>query len=176
MFYELIATVALGFAAAGAGLMARHLSGGRLPRWVVPAAAGIGMIGFQIWSEYDWHARMTAQLPEGVEVISSHADTAFWRPWSYVYPQTTRFAAVDVAGAKTNENVPGQRIVTVLLFERMMPVRAVPQLVDCRNGRRADIADGARFAEDGRIENARWMDLPPDDPMLAALCGGEATG
>ena len=43
MFFELVATFAAGISAAGLALIANHLTGGRLPRWFLPLAAGGAM-------------------------------------------------------------------------------------------------------------------------------------
>ena len=53
----------------GAGLMAliRMATGGRLPKWLTPVAAGGAMIAATVSSEYSWYSRTTATLPEGFE-------------------------------------------------------------------------------------------------------------
>ena len=44
MFLELIATVFAGLAMAGVVMLVNRTSGGRLPRWTAPVAAGLAMI------------------------------------------------------------------------------------------------------------------------------------
>lgn len=176
MLIEFIATIAMGFAAGGIALLLKRLARGRLPGWIVPVAAGAGMIGYQIWSEYSWYGRTVAALPPAFEVVTVNRATTAWRPWSYVVPQANRFVAVDVAGAKRNEKLPGQIMTTLFLFERNLPVIAVPQLVDCAANRRADLTEGAEFGADGSVINADWVALPPDDPLLRTLCAAPANG
>lgn len=48
MVIDLAATVTAGFAMAGVALILRSLTGRRLPAWTVPAAAGLGMLGFAV--------------------------------------------------------------------------------------------------------------------------------
>ena len=130
MFFELIATFAAGIAAAGLALIANHLTGGRLPRWTLPVAAGIAMLGYTIWSEYTWGPRTRAALPEGVEVLMTVEEARFWKPWSYVIPQTTRIMALDRASVQTNAQAPGILSADLYFFARWTPPAKRPQLVD----------------------------------------------
>jgi hypothetical protein len=57
MFLELIAAFAAAFVAAGIVLAVNMATGGRLPRWAMPVAAGAAMLGYAVWSEYSWFAR-----------------------------------------------------------------------------------------------------------------------
>jgi len=62
MFLELIATVTVGIGTGGIVVLINKATRGRLPRWLVPVAAGLSMIGFTLWSEYSWAGR-TADGP-----------------------------------------------------------------------------------------------------------------
>lgn len=166
MLVEFIAIVAAGFAAAGGALLLRHMTRGRLPRWLTPAAAGLAMIGYSVWSEYTWAGRMTRTLPEGVEVLLSVEESRLWKPWTYLAPQTTRFMALDRAGVQTNAATPGILLADVYLFARWTPPVRRPQLVDCANSARADATE-AGLADPSRAE---WTSAGPDDPLIGALC------
>lgn len=166
MFLELIATFAAGIGAAAAVLVLAHLSGGRLPRYAAPAAAGLAMLAYAIWSEYSWAARMAGTLPEGVEVIHEVAESKPWKPWTYAVPQVTRFVVLDRAGVQSNPAVPGVFLVDVYLFARWNPPARLPQFVDCPNRARAEVTEAA-LANPSR---AAWRRAPEDDPLLEALC------
>ena len=90
MFFELIATITIGVGAAGVAMLARRLSGRRLPGWVTPVTAGAAMIGFVLWAEYSWYGRTVAALPDGVEVATANESRQVYRPWTYVAPLTDR--------------------------------------------------------------------------------------
>src|SRR5690606_22292277 len=83
MFFELIAAVVAGVAVAGIAMGLRWISRGFLPKWIVPAAAGLGMLSFAIWSEYSWFERNVATQPTGVIVAWNNEQRSFLRPWSY---------------------------------------------------------------------------------------------
>lgn len=170
MFLELVATFVIGFGAAGLILFANWLTGRRLPRALLPIGAGLAMIGFTIWSEYNWYPRTVGQLPEDVVVLVANEKTAVYQPWSYIKPYVDRFSAVDLARALRNENVPGQVIVPVVLMGRWAPGSEVPVIVDCVESRRADMVDGMDFDDQGAPLDATWFPLEEGDPLLAAVC------
>lgn len=170
MLLDLIATAAAAFAAAGVLLFVVRVLRIRLPKWIIPVAAGGAMLGYAIWAEYSWYPRVVAALPQTVVVASASEESAWWRPWTYLVPLTSRFIAVDAGGAKTHPAAPDQRLVEVLLIARWQGTVRVPVLYDCAGARRADLIDGAQFAGDGTVADAEWRDLPADDPVLAAAC------
>lgn len=172
MFLDLIATAAAAFAAAGALLLLVRIFRIRVPKWIVPVAAGLAMLGYAIWSEYSWYPRVTEALPDTVVVATQNAESDWWRPWTFLAPLTSRFIAVDTGGARTHPAAPGQRLVDVLLIARWQGTVTIPVLYDCAGNRRADLMQGAEFAADGTVANPDWRDLPADDPVLKAACTG----
>lgn len=170
MWIELVAAVALGAAVAGVAMLLNRLLGGRLPRWATPVAAGLGMLGYTVQAEYAWYPRTTAALPPGVEVLTAIESAAPWKPWTYARPQVLRFSAVDAAGKRTHPEAPGLVLAEVYLFERFAPTASAPVLVDCDGARQADIADGVAFDAAGAPQPELWRPLPPDAPLLSALC------
>lgn len=170
MFFELIAVIVAGFAAAGVVLIVNRLSGGRLPRWLTPAGAGAAMIAMTIYSEYAWFDQTLSALPDSVVVARTVEDRAIYRPWTYLAPYVDRFIAVDRASIRSNDKAPGQVMVDLILFGRWAPVRRVPVLMDCENPRRADLVDDVRFDADGRVVNADWRAVDPNDAVLRAVC------
>ena len=170
MLLQFVATVFAGFAGAGVALLLRRLTGGRLPRFFVPGLAGAAMIAFVIWNEYTWFDRTAAALPASVDVVSSTAAGAAWRPWTLIAPVTERFAAVDTGSARRHPEVPDQVMTDVFLFDRHLPTAQVLVLVDCAHHRRTAVAPGMEFRDDGTLEGANWTSLAPDDPLIGAVC------
>ncbi|MBK1637022.1 hypothetical protein [Rhodovulum adriaticum] len=166
MFFELIASFVAGLGAAGLVLALDRLTGRHIPRWIMPAAAGLAMVGYAIWSEYSWAPRTVAGLPDGVVEVERIEERKPWKPWTYAVPQATRLLAVDAGGAATHPAAPGLRLVTLYAFARWHPTRAIPQLVDCGRGARADVSDAA-LADPS---TAAWRPLERGDGLLAAVC------
>ncbi len=171
MFLELIGTIFAGFAFAGIVLVLNKLTGGRLPRWATPVAAGLGMIGMTIASEYSWYDRTRETLPESVSIIQEVESRAIYRPWTYAVPFVDRFAAIDTDSVRKNEQVPDERLVELYFFGRWAPVSKVPVVVNCAENLRANLADGTEFGDDGRVLNADWIKAGTGDPIIEATCG-----
>jgi len=170
MFVELIATIFAGIACAGVAMLLNIATGRRLPRWLMPVAAGLGMIGMTISNEYTWFDRTVERLPEGVEIAVTVDEQSWLRPWTQLWPYTKRFVAVDTATARSNENLPDQRLADIYFFGRWSPVNQAPMLYDCAGAKSALLIDGASFAEDGTVTNADWQSMPQDDPILKLVC------
>ncbi|WP_114965394.1 hypothetical protein [Alkalilacustris brevis] len=173
MLLELIATVVMGFAAAGCVLILNWILGGRLPKWLIPLAAGAGMIGFIVWSEYSWSSRIIDTLPEEVSVVSQNEVRNWYRPWTYIWPLTNRMTLVDHRFDRRNEAFPDHVLTAVVLMGRWEPGRQVPVVFDCAQSLRADMSADVVFTDDGALEGADWLRLPEDDPALRAVCDRE---
>jgi hypothetical protein len=170
MLMDLIGTLGAGAGLFGLVVIARHLSGGRLPKWMLPAAVGAGMLLFSIWNEYTWYDRATGALPSDVVILSSPTDKVLYRPWTYVFPVSTRFAALDRTGmVKSMENSAFRRA-DVMLVQRWVATQRVPIAFDCANGRRADLVDGTVFAPDGTLTGGTWAEAGKEDELQRAAC------
>ena len=170
MFFELIGTILAG---AAAGLLVWALNRtlkGRLPNWLIPAAAGAAMLVATVSSEYSWFARTSGAMPARMIVAQSIEDTALYRPWTYAAPFVSRYVAVDRASVRTHPDHPGQRIVDLVFYGRWSRTAKVPMLFDCDGHRMADIVDGLDFAEDGQVADARWRQVSQTDPVLKTAC------
>lgn len=170
MLFDLIATIASGFAAAGIVLILNFIVGKRLPGWAVPAAAGAGMLAFAIWSEYSWASRAMMHMPPEVEVASTNQVRAWYRPWTYVVPQVNRLIAVDHRFTRRHAERPGEVMTRVLLMGRWEPSRQFGVVFDCVGHRRADLIDQVVLSEEGDLVNARWFQLEAGDPVMRAAC------
>ena len=170
MLLEFIAIIAAGFGLAGIALTLNIALRRRLPPWIVPAAAGAGMLLMAIWLEYSWFARTASTFPDGVEIASTHQVRSWYRPWTYVVPLTNRLIAVDRRFDRRHADAPGQVLTRVILAGRWEPTRQFGVVYDCNAHRRADLLDGVEFAADGTLPNARWIQLEADNRVLRTAC------
>jgi hypothetical protein len=170
MILELIGTLIIGLVAGGMVHLARRLIGDTMPRWLIPASAGAAMIGFVVYNEYTWSGRIVEQLPPEATVASMNQSTAWFRPWTYIWPLTNRMTVIDHRFDRTNPDFPGVVITRIVLIGRWEPARPVPVVFDCAEGLRADLRNTVTFADDGGIAGADWLRLAPDDPLLRAAC------
>ena len=170
MFFELIGTIVAGVAAALLVWAPNRALKGRVPSWLVPAAAGAAMLAATISSEYGWYTRTVATMPDGMVVAQTIEETAFYRPWTYAAPFISRYVAVDQPSTRTHPDHPDQRIVDLVFYGRWTRTAKVPMLFDCAANQRADVVDGIEFGDGGEVVNAQWFPLDTDDPLLRTAC------
>lgn len=170
MFLELLAVIFAGVAGAGIMMVVIRATGGRLPKWLTPVAAGATMIAVSISSEYSWYSRTKATLPEGLKVVDTVETSALWRPWTYAVPITERFVALDTASIQTNAAQPHLRLAQVYFYGRWSPLNRLNVAADCAGQRRAALMDAVTLTADGQVAGADWVAAPADDALIKAMC------
>ncbi|MFC4258709.1 hypothetical protein ACFOZ5_06645 [Marinobacter lacisalsi] len=106
MFWNFVATIVCGLAAAGIAMAIRAATAKKAPRWLVPVFAGLGMMGYQIYMEYNWYDQMTARMPAESVVVATESQAEFWRPWSFAFPQINRITVLDTNSITRNRANP----------------------------------------------------------------------
>jgi hypothetical protein len=172
MAIELIAALAAAAALAGIAHLLRRLSGGRLPRWLVPVAAGLGLIGFTVWSEYDWFDRVSAELPEGVPVVSVTREPSPLRPWTYAAPLVTGFVALDARSLGRHPARAELVMAKVYGFARWRPVQEGLMVIDCSSARRVLLTEGVAISDAGELTGGAWVAGQAGDDFTRAACQG----
>jgi hypothetical protein len=169
MALELIAAL---IAAATLGLLVWALRRWRpgLPQWSVPFAAAVGLVGFTIWSEYDWYDRVSAELPPELEVVAVQDEAMPLRPWTYLKPIKMRFVALDHRKTLAHPQKDGLRMVTLYSFARWKPVSEGLMAMDCTGNRQVMVADGVTITPEGELVGADWVAAPDSDKLQAAAC------
>jgi len=108
MIWHLVAAISAALAGAGIALILRNLSRNRLPKWIIPAFAGLGMLGYTIHYEYTWFETKKARLPEGSIVVSSEAGHMLWRPWTLTFPMPLAYTVLDGANVQIEDTDQGK--------------------------------------------------------------------
>ncbi|HLU00458.1 MAG TPA: hypothetical protein VKZ70_12035 [Burkholderiaceae bacterium] len=177
MWVDVLAMAAVGILAACIiYMMRRSLAkrGRSLPRWALPAIIGASMIGYSVWNEYTWFGRITSQLPPEVAVVGKGERSAAWSPWTYLWPVTTRFVALDTRNRVQSSERAGLVVTEILLVERWQPTRRVALAFDCQNHKRAELLGSARIEPDGALQGSQWQPVEPQDPVLRAACASKS--
>jgi hypothetical protein len=171
MFWHLIAAIVAGVAGAGIGLLLRSLTRKRLPKWIIPVCAGVGMLAYTIHYEYTWFESTEARLPEGSVVVLREKGEMLWRPWTMQYPMPLGYTVLDGANAQIEETSQGHVARFVLYrFKKehlMSTVTSAPHQLLCseRTMFRLNEAGEAKFDTMVRLET--------DAPLYQAVCTGE---
>lgn len=173
MVFILIGAVLIAICAAALAALPFRLRGRKVPRGVPPIAAGIALVVFVLWNDYSWYSRTVGALPDRVTVVESLTYTSPMQPWTYLWPRTNRFSAVDRASIRRNDSLPDFVMTDVLFVQRYQPTLQASQIFDCAAGRRADLTDATQFDDRGMPQNAAWVDLEPDFPLLDIVCGAD---
>jgi hypothetical protein len=170
MTLELVAALVAAVGMAGVALALRRMTGERLPKWSVPAAAALGLLGFTLWSEYSWFSRVSAQLPAEAAVVWQARDGQILRPWTYAVPLTSRFVALDRREVALNPDLPDLRMATLYSFARWQPTQSALVAVDCGTGQLALMVEGAKIAPDGQLTGAAWTPPAAGDATVTTVC------
>ena len=115
MIWTIIAIVFSGLGAAGVALILRKLTRNKLPKWIIPVFAGMGMLGYQISYEYSWFEHQVARQPDAAVVVSTETGQVFWRPWTYHFPMIIAFTVIDTENMVKTE-VEGNELVEFMLY------------------------------------------------------------
>jgi hypothetical protein len=161
-------------AAATLGLMAWALRRKvpSLPRWLVPVAAGVGLIGTTVWLEYTWFGRVSAELPEGFVVADTRTSGSPLRPWTYVVPLTSGFTALDATKVARHPQQSTMVIAPVYAFARWQNPQNALVVFDCAGNRRVPVTEGMEIGQDGTLTGAEWLVLETRDVLQEAACQG----
>lgn len=157
---ELLGVIAVGIGTAAFLYALMHLLrrvGISPAKWLLPAGIGLAMIGYSVWNDYAWYGRAKDRLPADAQILLTGTVRQPWAPWSYLFPITTRFAALDPASIqRSGADAANARI---MLVERRGPTLVVGQDFDCRGGR-------------VRPASGDWVVAGADDPAFAYICKG----
>lgn len=115
MIWHLLAVFIIGLCVGAFAFLLRKLSRNRLPSWLVPVCAGLGMLGYLAYYDYTWFEFKSSQLPVETVVIEQERISHFFRPWSYVLPAVSSFAVIDNRVRKSQQQ--GETLVEYIRYE-----------------------------------------------------------
>ncbi|MDR5897493.1 hypothetical protein QC823_00580 [Halomonas vilamensis] len=170
MIWHLIAAVFAGLAAAGIGLLLRTLSAKRLPKWIVPVFGGLGMLSYQVYTEYSWFDHKQAQLPDSAEIVSTQTSSAVWRPWTFAFPIIKEFTVIDRDSVRLSEGTPVLAEFMLYHFERYHTDVVTPQayVLNCRS---RELMPLDSETGEGDVDAMRM--LRQDSGIYSAICHSE---
>lgn len=166
MFWDITAMVFAGFLFAGLAMPIK-LFYKKTPKWFIPTMAGLGMLSFQILSEYTWYPTTKSNLPDGSVVVATVPKSTWFRPWSYIKPNIFQFVVLDAKNTTAiSDNVKQARL---YFFERRLPVQELPVLFDCQSKSQAYIQSTNASQID--VAQLDWQQLAYTDEAIGLVCG-----
>lgn len=154
MLWELIAAAFAGLSGAGIAMGLRFVIK-RLPKWIIPVMAGVCMLTFTIYSEYSWYNHTKNRLPDHSVVVHTVPHTAFYKPWSYAYPQILQFVVLDKRSIKPIGD--GQYQALLYFFERRFKTEPLAVTINCHT-------------QEERLGNANWQKSQMSNTLVANVC------
>lgn len=160
MFWDISAMIVAGFLFAGLAMPIKMFYK-KTPKWFIPIMAGLGMMSYQVYSEYSWFADTSAKLPDGSQVVATVPSSTWFRPWSYIKPQIFQFVVLDTANVVAIDETTKQA--QVYFFERRLPAQKLDVLFDCQKGEQT-------YVVNNDLSRLNWEKLPYTDKALALVC------
>ncbi|UJF23696.1 hypothetical protein L0B52_04885 [Suttonella sp. R2A3] len=167
MIWELIATLIAGVGGAGIVIGLRFLFKG-LSKAFIPAAAGIGMLTFQIYSEYTWFSHTQSLLPEESKVVAKVAQPSWYKPWSTWRPPVLKFVTLDTTSQTPVTDHPNLVQARLYFFERRMSAHSLSIIFDCQSERQANTPP-----EGTSLESLNWYDNAYSKRVAELLCSNQ---
>ncbi len=176
MFLEIVAVVAVAFAACGSLLLIAKAFRIKLPRWAIPLTAGLAMVAVTISVRYTWADRLIGGLPAQVVVIDRYHATSWLEPWSYVVPRVNQLLVLDHGKTRTNPEHPEIRLVTLALVEQHSGTLEMTQFIDCQRQRRVVVTQDLQLDAEGLPSASSWIEGGEPQTLYRAACSDQGSG
>lgn len=171
MVMSLVSVFALGLAIAAFIFATFKTLRRKPPKYLIPVAAGGGMLVFGIYNEYSWFYRYSADLPDSIEVVETFSVSKVWQPWTYVVPRINSFLALDHDKTRRHEKYPQYRSVHAFQVSRDKPDMPVYlALLDCDKARLIPLANDVALDAEGLPVGVQWNSVQEADKLFAAAC------
>ena len=145
MIWHLLAVFIIGLCMGAFAYALRRFSRNKLPSWIIPVFAGIGMLGYLAYYDYNWFSLKRGQLPAESVVIEQNRASNFFRPWSYVLPSVSSFVVLDGKVKETRQD--GQTLVQYIRYEFINDyierLENTPYVLNCSTGEQIGLSDNS---------------------------------
>ena len=170
MFMIFLVATCIAVLAIGLLMIGCRLIGRRPPGWMIPMTVALSLIGAVTYMRYSWAETIAGRLPDSVVVLQTFRESAAYEPWTYLWPRVTHFAALDRASVKAHPGQPGIYLAELILVAEGRRTLTAPQVVDCRQGRRAMLAPDTPLDPTNLPEDLVWIDGRHPGYLFDALC------
>lgn len=141
MIWHLLAVFIFGICAGSLAFLVIKISRNRLPKWLIPVSAGIGMLSYLAYYDYTWFDFKRSQLPTESVVVEQGRAGNFFRPWSYVAPPVSSFVVLD--GKVKEAQQQGHILVEYIRYEFINDyterLESKPYVLNCTTGEQLQV-------------------------------------
>ncbi|MDY7220049.1 hypothetical protein TOI97_10795 [Denitrificimonas sp. JX-1] len=143
MTWHLFAVFIIGLCLGGIAFFLRKVSRDRLPKWIIPISAGIGMFSYLAYYDYTWFEFKQSQLPPGSIVVERAHHSNFFKPWGYIVPSVTSFVVLD--GQVRTTQINSETLVEYVRYEFINDYRerleTQPYVLNCSTAEQLPVLD-----------------------------------
>jgi hypothetical protein len=104
-------------------------------------------------------------------VVWSETGVNGLRPWTHLFPLSTRFVAMDTRSVATHPANAALRLVPVYDIARWTPPRDGKMVFDCAAGRQILLTDKVIIDDQGNLSGADWVEAGAEDAFQKQACG-----
>lgn len=170
MVWNLVGVFIVGLACGGMAFALVKVTKNRVPGWLVPVSAGVGMLLLLLTINYRWYAdRLDALNYQQVsfEVVETKRSSSFMRPWSYIYKPVTEFSFIDDNWKKLV--VDDQKLIQFSLYtfyqEVVDRIETKFYLLNCINAEMVEIDNKGEL-----LPNSSFMKIDRKGKIYTYLC------
>jgi len=170
MFLTFLVATCIAVLVIGLLMILFRLIGRRPPGWMIPLSIALSLIGAVTYMRYTWADTIIDRLPDGVEPLQTFRESAFYEPWTYIWPRVTHFAALDRSSVRDHPQRPGIFLAELILVAEGRPTMSAPQVVDCVRGRRAMLPADSPLDPDSLPQSLSWVEGRDPGYLFDAIC------
>lgn len=170
MLLTFVVATCVAVLAIGVLMILYRLTGHRMPGSTIPLVIALSLVGAVTYMRYSWADTIAGRLPDSVVVLERFRDSAFYEPWTYLWPRVTHFAALDTASVAAHPDRPGLMLAELILVAEGRPTLTAPQVVDCPRGRRAMLAQESSLDPADLPETLSWIEGRDPGYLFDAVC------
>lgn len=169
--FQLIATFMVGVLAASLSFIIYTLSRQRVPKAVIPFAAAIAMIAYNVWHEMTWYKRTAAELPQSIVLVAKGPPVQSpMSPWTYMFPRTDNFVALDKRTVQPLPKSGDRYLLQVLDVGRFYPAKRKSWVIDCATRQQAEILASTKFDSEGIPSDLAWTKIASESRITKEVC------
>lgn len=170
MFLTLFISTCVAFLVLGCLLITFRLIGRPMPGWMIPVTIGLSIFGAITYLRYTWWDTMAERMPEDVLVLQTFRESSWYEPWTYLWPRITHFVALDQQTVAAHPDRPGLYLVELLLVAEGTETMTAPQVIDCRQKRRASLTPDTHPDVTALPDTLTWQTGGEPAYLFDAVC------